>query len=81
MKQNKMARQNRLVTALNARYRAEMIDAIARLEIYLSNPVAIGEHPQFTEEMDKLVEQYTNSRDKAEALMVMVEEINNGREY
>jgi hypothetical protein len=28
-----------------------------------------------------LVEQYTNSRDKAEALMVMVEEINNGREY
>lgn len=76
MKQNKMVKQNRLVNALSAKYHAEMIDTIARLEIYLSNPVAIGEHPQFTEEMDNLVEQYTNARDKAEALMVMVAEIN-----
>ncbi len=67
---------NRLIKALNAKYHAEMMDAIARLEVYAKNPVAIGEHPQHTEEMDKLVEQYTNARDKAEGLMVMVTELN-----
>ena len=66
---------NRLIKALNAKYHAEMMDAIARLEVYANNPVAIGEHPQHTEEMDKLVEQYANARDKAEALMVMVTEL------
>jgi hypothetical protein len=66
---------NRLVKALNAKYHSEMMDAIARFEIYAKNPVAIGEHPQHTEEMDKLVEQYTNARDKAEALMVIVTEL------
>lgn len=69
-------KQNRLSAALSAKYHAEMMDAIARLEVYINNPVAIGEHPQFTEEMDKIVEQYTNARDKAEALMVMMTEIN-----
>ena len=69
-------KQNRLSGALSAKYHAEMMDAIARLEVYVTNPVAIGEHPQFTEEMDKIVEQYTNARDKAEALMVMMTEIN-----
>lgn len=69
-------KQNRLVNALSAKYHSEMVDAIARLEVYMKNPVAIGEHPQFTEEMDKIVEQYTNARDKAEGLMVMVTEIN-----
>jgi methylaspartate ammonia-lyase len=68
-------KQNRLSAALLAKYHAEMMDAIARLEVYINNPVAIGEHPQFTEEMDKIVEQYTNARDKAEALMVMMTEI------
>jgi len=68
-------KQNRLSAALSAKYHAEMMDAIARLEVYINNPVAIGEHPQFTEEMDKIVEQYTNARDKAEALMVMMTEI------
>ena len=27
----------------------------ANVEVYLANPVGIGEHPQFTEELDKLV--------------------------
>lgn len=70
------SKQNRLSAALSAKYHAEMMDAIARLEVYTTNPVAIGEHPQFTEEMDKIVEQYTNARDKAESLMVMMAEIN-----
>jgi hypothetical protein len=71
---NKME-NNRLIKALNAKYHAEMMDAIARLEVYATSPVAIGEHPQHTEEMDNLVEQYANARDKAEALMIMVTEL------
>ena len=27
----------------------------AKASVYLDNPVAIGEHPQFTEELDKLI--------------------------
>jgi methylaspartate ammonia-lyase len=69
-------RENRLVHALRDKYIAEMSDAIARFEIYITNPVAIGEHPQFTEEMNTLVEQYVNAKDKMEVLLEMVNKIN-----
>ena len=68
-------KQNRLLNALDAKYRAEMLDALARLEVYVTSPVAIGEHPQHTEEMDKLIEQYANAKDKAESLMIMKAEL------
>jgi len=65
----------RLIEALEAKYKSEMLDALARLEIYLTNPVGIGEHPQHTEEMDKIVGQYMDGSDKLNALKEMVEEI------
>jgi len=68
-------KQNRLLNALDAKYRAEIMDALARLEVYVTSPVAIGEHPQHTEEMDKLIEQYTNAKDKTESLMIMKNEL------
>jgi hypothetical protein len=68
-------KQNRLLNALDAKYRAEIMDALARLEVYVTSPVAIGEHPQHTEEMDKLIEQYANAKDKAESLMIMKAEL------
>lgn len=68
-------KQNRLLNALDAKYRAEILDALARLEVYITSPVAIGEHPQHTEEMDKLIEQYANAKDKAESLMIMKAEL------
>ena len=68
-------KQNRLLNALDAKYRAEILDALARLEVYVTSPVAIGEHPQHTEEMDKLIEQYANDKDKAESLMIMKAEL------
>ena len=40
----------------------------ANLDIYLNNPVGIGEHPQHFEEMDKLVESMTSAQDKLEVL-------------
>lgn len=43
------------VDALRAKYVAQRLEAIATLEVYTSNSVGIGEHPQIIEEMDKLV--------------------------
>ena len=65
----------RLVEALASKYKAEMNDSTARLAVYTDNPVAIGEHPQITEEMDKLVAQYTDAKDKLSSLEEMVKEI------
>ena len=44
-----------LLQALEDRYNAQISEADATIQIYLEKPVAIGEHPQFTEELDKLI--------------------------
>ena len=36
--------------------------------IYFNNPVAIGEHPQHLEEMDKKLEEITEAEDKLNTL-------------
>ena len=41
--------------ALHDKYTAQISDAKAKAIVYLDNPVAIGEHPQFIEELDKLI--------------------------
>ena len=56
------------VDALRAKYQAEKLEAIATLEVYATNSVGIGEHPQIIEEMAKLVEQVANANDCIEAL-------------
>ena len=58
----------KLKEALVRKYEAEIADAEARLYVYFTNPVGIGEHPQHTEEMDNLVEQMTNAKDKLETI-------------
>ena len=57
-----------LLEALYSKYRAEKDDAVARLNIYLTNSVGIGEHPQHIEEMDSIVEQYATAEDKLHSL-------------
>ena len=58
----------KLKDALIKRYEAEIADAEARLYVYFINPVGIGEHPQHTEEMDNLVGQLTDAKDKLETI-------------
>ena len=50
------------------KYDYEIYDAKARLSIYFTSPIGIGEHPQFTEEMDKLLEKIANAEDKKSVL-------------
>lgn len=58
----------KLLFALAAKYRAGIAAAEATLDIYIKNPVGIGEHPQHLEEMDKLFEQIVSNQDKLAAL-------------
>ena len=60
--------KEQLVHALKTKYDADYQMHKANLDIYLNNPVGIGEHPQHFEEMDKLVESMTAARDKLEVL-------------
>ena len=60
--------KEQLVQALRTKYDADYQMHKANLDIYLNNPVGIGEHPQHFEEMDKLVESMTSARDKLEVL-------------
>ena len=64
-----------MLDALYAKYQADKADAVARLDIYLSNSVGIGEHPQHTEEMDAIVAQYAHAEDKRQSLNAMIANI------
>ena len=57
-----------MTSALRARHEADIAQADATINIYLDNPVAIGEHPQHLEEIDKLLSKIAEAKDKKEAL-------------
>ena len=53
--------RKKLVEALKDKYRADYSTAHASLEIYMTNPVGIGEHPDIIEAVEKeldLIAQY-----------------------
>ena len=67
-----------LYNALLSRYDYEINDAKTRLKIYFQNSVGIGEHPQHTEEMDKLMDKLASATDKKEALSTNFKNIYGG---
>ena len=69
-----------LLDALYSKYHADKADAVARLNIYLSNSVGIGEHPQHTEEIDNIVDQFATAQDKLESLKMMLSHIGDSKE-
>ena len=56
------------INALIDRYNAEISDATAKIIVYLDHPVAIGEHPQFTEELDKLISIISNAEENIKTI-------------
>ena len=64
-----------LLDAMYAKYHADKADAVARLNVYLTNSVGIGEHPQHTEEMDQIIDQFASAQDKLEALKMMLSHV------
>ena len=57
-----------MINALRARYEADIAEADATVNIYLNNPVGIGEHPQHLEEVDNLMAKIAEAKDKLESL-------------
>ena len=53
-----------ILEALRSRYEAEIAEADATANIYLSNSVGIGEHPQHIEEVNKQIEKIANAKEK-----------------
>jgi hypothetical protein len=66
-----------LFDALKAKATAEELDALARLSVYANNAVGIGEHPQITEEMEKMVQQYVDAKDKYSAIVEIESRLTN----
>lgn len=64
-----MTIQKCLFDALLSRCEADINDCVARLTIYFNNAVGIGEHPQITEEMNKMLEELSSAEDRKEALL------------
>ena len=57
-----------ILNALRARYEAEIAEADATANIYLSNSVGIGEHPQHIDEVDKQIKKIASAKEKLNIL-------------
>ena len=54
--------------ALEARYKAEIAEAVANVNVYRTNPVGIGEHPDLVAAIDSQVERIAHAEDKLSVL-------------
>ena len=63
-----MSKRPAMLASLRARYEADIAEADTTINIYLDNPVAIGEHPQHLQEIDKLLAKIGHAKEKLEAL-------------
>jgi len=59
---------NGLLQAAKARYQAQIVEAVATLEIYFTNAAAIGEHPDLLAEVDKYLVMLESASGKLNAL-------------
>jgi len=59
---------NKLLQASIDRYKAEISEALAILEVYFNNPVGIGEHPDLLTEIDKYIEKLDVAQSKLKTL-------------
>ena len=58
--------------ALEAKCRAEMLEAKATLETYFANAVGVGEHPDFLGEMRKQLDKYSDAEGRLNALYSII---------
>ena len=57
-----------ILNALRAKYEAEIAEADATVNIYLTNSVGIGKHPQHIDEVNKLIDKIAQAKEKIEVL-------------
>ena len=61
-----MSLRKAMISALRARYQADIEEADTTINIYLNNSVGIGEHPQHLEEIDKQLRKIGHAKEKLE---------------
>ena len=57
-----------MIEALRKMYEAEIAHAKANVEVYLNNPVGIGEHPALVLAVDEQIDKMAHAEDKLEVL-------------
>tara|TARA_R110000850_G_scaffold162655_1_gene287513 strand:- start:1180 stop:1368 length:189 start_codon:yes stop_codon:yes gene_type:complete len=53
-----------MLEALKKRYEAQIAESYTTINIYLTNSVGIGEHPQHLDEIDKLLQKIVDAEEK-----------------
>ena len=59
---------NRLYRALEAKYQADIEEALAVVDLYFNKSVGVGEHPDVLKELDKYMGLLESSMGKLETL-------------
>jgi hypothetical protein len=62
----------RFIRALESKYQAKIDESLATIDLYLSKPVAIGEHPDILDVLDKYLEELDNNKSKLETLKALI---------
>jgi len=57
-----------ILEALQAKYFGEIKEAQANIEIYLENPVGIGEHPEILDAINTQIAKLAEAQEKFETL-------------
>ena len=57
-----------MLDALRKKYEAQIADAYASALVYLNSAVGIGEHPQFIDELDKLINKISSAEESIQSL-------------
>jgi len=58
----------KIKNALEQKYKGEIAEATANVEVYLTNPAGIGEHPDLIGAIDTQMERIAEAEDKLLAL-------------
>jgi len=59
---------NRFVRALEARYQAQIEEALATIDLYMSKSVGVGEHPDILDVLDQYLSKLDEYKSKLETL-------------
>ena len=63
-----MTRPSTIIDALRAKYKGQMLEARANIDVYIENPAGIGEHSDIVAAVDEQVAKLAEAMDKLEAL-------------
>ena len=65
---------NRMLRALEARYQAQVEEALAVIELYLNKAVGVGDHDNLLDTLDNAVEQLDQATSKLQSLRALFAE-------